>query len=141
MFDLRKSIFSDRLIIPFDNTMSLTKIKNENRVVEQNLSHISSILSLPLEDEYEMKMTLYGESIPVLNDIPSSDTLSDLILDPVYPISNHRNYPKIGKHSMNDYRESSLETMGRKIIRKDDYMEYRSLQKNWREVITKNGYK
>ena len=138
MFDLRKSIFSDRLIIPFDNTMSLTKIKNENRVVEQNLSHISSILSLPLEDEYEMKMTLYGESIPFLNDIPSSDTLSDLILDPVYPISNHRNYPKIGKHSMNSYKESSLETMGRKVIRKDDYMEYRSLQKIRRDYIIWN---
>ena len=126
MFDLRKSIFSDRLIIPFDNTMSLTKIKDRNRIVKPNLSDISSILSLPLEDEYDMKMALYSDTIPVLNNIPSSDTLSDLILDPVYPISN---YSILDKQSMNDYRESSLETMGRKIIRKDDYMEYRSLQK------------
>ena len=135
MFDLRKSIFSDRLIIPFDNTISLTKIKDRNRIAKPNLSDISSILSLSLEDEYDLKMALYGESIPVLNDIPSSDTLSDLILDPVYPISNHRNYPKIGKHSMNSYKESSLETMGRKVIRKDDYMEYRSLQKIRRDYI------
>ena len=50
MFDLRKNIFSDRLIIPFDNTISLTKSKDRNRIVEPNLSDICSILSLPLEE-------------------------------------------------------------------------------------------